>query len=94
MDGITRIAAGEASDKVARMRFRQSANGRPDTEVIARQSRIALLAFQAFGSREAAREFLNTEDARLGGRPLEIVGCDDAGFDAISAALPITPGRG
>lgn len=87
MDGITRIATGAASDKLTRLRFRRSISSKPSQDVIERQSRMAVLAFQTFGSREAARSFLNAENGRLGGRPIEIAGRDDEGYDKVSIAL-------
>jgi len=87
MDAITRIPMGAASDKLPRLRFRRSSGNRPAQDVIDRQSRMALLAFQAFGSRDAARDFLNADHGRLGGKPIEIAGRDDAGYETVRTAL-------
>lgn len=87
MDGITRIAFGDSSDTVTRLHFRRSIGNKPVPDVIGRQARMALIAFQTFGSRDAARSFMNCEHAQLGGRPIEIAGRDAAGYEAVRAAL-------
>lgn len=87
MGAITQIAVGTASDEVARKRFRASPRTKLAPEVHARQSRIALLAFQYFPDREAALLFLNGVDDALGGRPIDIASFDEAGAERVAAAL-------
>ncbi|QDZ09239.1 DUF2384 domain-containing protein [Sphingomonas panacisoli] len=87
VSGITLVPAGECGNGVTRLRFRRSAARRLEPGVLARQSAIALLAFRAFDSREAARSFINDENAALGGRPIEIAGSSQVGFTVVSEAL-------
>jgi hypothetical protein len=87
MGAITQIALGEASEEVARKRFRASPRSKLAPEVHARQSRIALLAFRHFPDREAALLFLNGVDKGLGGRPIDIASVDDAGAERVAASL-------
>lgn len=94
LDGITRVPVGESSDTVTRLRFRRSAGAKPAPDVVERQTKMALIAFQAFGSKDAARSFLNGEHDQLGGRPIEIAGRDEAGFDSVRAALASSLGQG
>ena len=86
-DGITRIAPGETSESVTRLRFRRSARDCPSPAVLDRQGRIAILAFGAFANRDEARAFLNEDNQTLGGRPIDIAGETDEGFESIAAAL-------
>lgn len=66
---------------------------RPQLGVLARQSKIAVLAFNVFNSREAARAFINDEHAALGGRPIEIAGGSEAGFATVREALALGQSR-
>jgi len=93
MSGVTHILAGASSEEVKRVRFRRSAAGGPDPNVLSRQSRIALMAFQACGTREAACSFMNDIHPTLGGRPIEIAGGSEAGFASVRAALPSRSGQ-
>lgn len=87
MSGITRVSAGESSDDIRRVKFRRSASTRLDSATLARQSKIALIAFQTWETREAARGFMNDIHPILGGRPIEIAGASDTGFASVQAAL-------
>ncbi|MFN3434190.1 MAG: antitoxin Xre/MbcA/ParS toxin-binding domain-containing protein [Sphingomonas sp.] len=53
----------------------------------ARQARIAALAWAALGDRERVMAFLNSEDARLGGRPLDLAIASDAGLARVEVVL-------
>lgn len=88
MNGVTRVPTGESSDDLRRIRFRRSKSDRLDPSALSRQSKIALLAFQACGTREAACAFMNDMHAALGGRPIEIAGQSEVGFASVRAALP------
>ena len=84
---ITRLEVGATSDEGDRRRFRGAVRSKLAPEVIARQSRVALLAFQCFPDREAALAFLNSVDEALGGRPIDIASANEAGAERIAAAL-------
>ncbi|WP_010543828.1 antitoxin Xre/MbcA/ParS toxin-binding domain-containing protein [Sphingomonas elodea] len=84
---ITRLEVGATSDEGDRRRFRGAVRSKLAPEVIARQSRIALLAFQRFPDRAAALAFLNSVDEALGGRPIDIASTSEAGAERIAAAL-------
>ncbi|MBN8816698.1 MAG: DUF2384 domain-containing protein [Sphingomonas sp.] len=88
MSGITRLATGQSSENVTRLRFRRSVVNRPGEGALARQTQIALLAFQAFDDRNAARQFLNERSAEIDGRPIDLAGESDAGFATVRAMLP------
>lgn len=52
-----------------------------------RQGRVATLAWEALGDRDAMIAFLNTHDVTLGGRPIDLAVASDAGFAAVAARL-------
>ncbi|WP_066716704.1 hypothetical protein [Sphingomonas pituitosa] len=87
MGAITRIAVGATSDELDRKRFRGAARTKLAPDVIARQSRIALLAFQCLPDRETALAFLNNVDETLGGRPVDIASTNEEGAERVAAAL-------
>lgn len=87
MAAITQIAVGATSDEIDRKRFRGASRTKLAPDVLARQSRVALLAFQCFPDREAALLFLNGTDAMLGGRPIDIASEGEAGADRVAAVL-------
>ncbi|MDP5280095.1 hypothetical protein Q9Q95_14285 [Sphingomonas sp. DG1-23] len=87
MGAITRIAVGETSEERGRKRFRSATRTQLAPDVHARQSRIALLAFQSFPDREAALLFLNGDDDALGGRPIDVASASEAGAGRVAAAL-------
>jgi hypothetical protein len=68
------------------MNFRRANHTRLDPKLAKRQGDISRLAFQHLG-RERAIAFLNTDDAALGGRPLELATTSDAGFADVEARL-------
>jgi len=88
MTCITRVATSAESEKPATRRFRNGGGrDRANPEVVARQARITLLAFQAHDEREEALAFLNRHSDVLDGRPLDVAGRDDAGLTAASELL-------
>lgn len=52
-----------------------------------RQGAISALAFQLLGGRDAALDFLNTEDATLRGRPIAVATRSDAGYASVEREL-------
>ena len=87
MGAITQLAEGATSDELPRRGFRSAARTKLAPDVHARQSRIALLAFQSFPDREAALLFLNSNDEALGGRPIDVASASEAGASRVAAAL-------
>jgi len=70
------------------MRFRGSRKDRPRlaADEAKRQGEITLFAFQLLG-KDAAIDFLNSENAQLGARPLDVaIGTVD-GFGRVKAEL-------
>jgi uncharacterized protein (DUF2384 family) len=56
-------------------------------EAAARQGKAATLAFEKFRDSAAVKEFLNTHDDGLGGRPIDLAVESDEGLAAIKALL-------
>lgn len=52
-----------------------------------RQGAISALAFQLLGGRDPAMDFLNSENAPLGGRPIAIATRSEAGYAEVEKAL-------
>lgn len=58
-----------------------------------RQGDISQLAFLSMGGRDAAVEFLNGDNAALGGRPLALATASAEGFEQVAAAIrALAPG--
>lgn len=87
MGAITKLAVGDTSDEGDRRRFRGAVRTKLAPEVIARQSRVALLAFQRLPDRAAALAFLNNLDDTLGGRPIDIASASEAGAVRVETML-------
>jgi uncharacterized protein (DUF2384 family) len=68
------------------MRFRKSNAERLAPANARRQGDITRLAFTLLG-REAAIEFLNSENAELGGRPLDLAIASESGCAVVEAEL-------
>ena len=68
------------------MRFRRSNAERLPPASARRQGDITRLALTLLG-REAAIEFLNSENAELGGRPLDLAIASEAGCAVVEAEL-------
>jgi len=56
-------------------------------DAAARQGRVAKLAWDAFGERDAVVTFLNTHEESLGGRPLDLAISGPEGLDRVEALL-------
>lgn len=68
--------------------FRRKRNFAPLAPLeVQRQGAISALAFQLLGGRDAALDFLNTENGSLGGRPLAIATQSMAGYAAVEQAI-------
>ena len=52
-----------------------------------RQGDIVALAFTALGGRDAAMDFLNSHNASLDARPLDVASESDAGFERVKALI-------
>ncbi len=65
---------------------RRYSSVRLTSESLERQSRITLLAWNRLGA-DAAIAFLNTYDAGLEGRPLDLAVASTAGFEAVERAI-------
>lgn len=52
-----------------------------------RQGAISALAFQLLGGREPALDFLNTENALLGGRPIAVATRSKAGYVSVEREI-------
>ncbi len=87
MGAITKLAVGATSDEGNRRGFRGNARTKLAPDVIARQSRVALLAFQHLPDRDAALAFLNNVDEALGGRPIDIASASEAGAARVETML-------
>jgi uncharacterized protein (DUF2384 family) len=56
-------------------------------DAAARQGKAATLAFEKFRDSAKVKDFLNTHDDALGGRPIDLAVESDAGLAAIKALL-------
>jgi uncharacterized protein (DUF2384 family) len=68
------------------MRFRRSGPAL-SAEAARRQGEVTHLAFLVLGGRDAAVEFLNLPDPRLGGRPLDIAVASAEGAAKVTQAI-------
>lgn len=90
--------ADAASDADAPARARTNNYFRKNRTPLARddakrQGDISQLAFLTMGGRDAAVEFLNSENAALGGRPLALATASAEGFEQVAAAIrALAPG--
>ena len=68
--------------------FRNKFNApRLSPEEAARQGRATNLALAAFPDVAATMAFLNTDDAALGGRPIDLAVASDAGLAKVEQAI-------
>lgn len=89
------VPAANAADAEARaqrspgrkMFTRRAARVPMPAEAAARQGRVAMLAWEKLGDGEAVKVFLNTHDAELGGRPIDVATESDAGLATVGAAI-------
>ncbi|MCD2325336.1 DUF2384 domain-containing protein [Sphingomonas sp. IC-56] len=70
--------------KPFRKRFTEN---RLSPESAERQGRITMLAWEKLGGTDAAREFLNSFDETLGGRPLDLAVASTEGLRAVENAI-------
>ena len=68
------------------MRFRRSSAPRLAPEQARRQGEITQLAFLLMG-RDAAIAFLNSDNAELSGRPLDLATASDEGRNRVEAVI-------
>ena len=68
------------------MRFRRSSAPRLEPEQARRQGEITQLAFLLMG-RDAAIAFLNSDNAELSGRPLDLATASDEGRNSVESEL-------
>ena len=61
------------------------------TEQKDRQAKVTGAAWTRFGARDPMMAFLNTDDPRLGGRPLDLAVNGEEGLRAVLAALKDAP---
>ena len=76
-----------------KMFTRRTARVAMPVEAATRQGRVATLAWEAFGNGEAARAFLNTHDAELGARPIDLATESAAGLTTVEATIAALSGR-
>lgn len=68
--------------------FRRNRNIAPlGPESAQRQGAISALAFQLLGGRDAALDFLNTENMPLGGRPIAVATHSAAGYACVEREI-------
>ena len=80
--------APEGERKPEYKRFRRRFDTvRLSPEAAARQGKAATLAFEKFRDSAAVKEFLNTHDDALGGRPIDLAVESDDGLAAVTALL-------
>jgi uncharacterized protein (DUF2384 family) len=75
-----------AKPRPAKRRFRAAGAVRATPEAVTRQAIAARLAFTALDG-DAARAFLNTPHADLGGRPIDVAGESDAGLTRVTDVI-------
>ena len=68
------------------MKFR-AAGPRLSPDAARRQGEVTNLAFMLLGGRDAAIEFLNNPDGRLGGRPIDVAIASAEGAALVSHAI-------
>jgi uncharacterized protein (DUF2384 family) len=83
---VSAEAEQPAAPQGGMMRFRRSKAPRLDPDKARRQGDITRLAFLVLG-REGAMDFLNSANAGLGGRPLDLAIASAEGRDLVEAAL-------
>ena len=66
---------------------RRAARVAMPADAAARQGRVAMLAWETLGDGEAVRAFLNTHDAELGARPIDLATESEAGLTTVAATI-------
>ena len=85
-------AGAEAVDAGAPVRARTNNHFRKNRTPLApadakRQGDISQLAFLTMGGRDAAVDFLNSDNEALGGRPLALATASAEGFEQVASAI-------
>lgn len=71
-------------------RFRRAHTGpRQSPDAVARQGRIAQLAWASFNDRDTSMAFLNDHNDALGARPLDLAAASEAGYQAVERAIEL-----
>lgn len=79
---------GAAPEKPGYKRFRRPFNApRLDPEAAVRQGKVANLAFEKFKDFAKVKEFMNTHDDTLGGRPIDLAVASAEGLAAVQEFL-------
>lgn len=88
MSSITIVPTGANLDRPATRKFGgRGKMAKASPEIVARQAKITLLAFQKHDDRADALAFLNGHSEELGGRVLDVAGDSDEGLAAATALL-------
>ena len=90
MDGGEEPEVHESAEdqRPARKPFRKRfTENRLSPESAERQGRVTMLAWEKLGGTDAAREFLNSFDEALGGRPLDLAVASTEGLRAVENAI-------
>ena len=82
----------DAADADAPLRARTNNHFRKNRTPLApadakRQGEISQLAFLTMGGRDAAVDFLNSDNEALGGRPLALATASAEGFEQVASAI-------
>jgi hypothetical protein len=81
-------APEEAAERPSYKRFRRPFNAvRLDPAAAVRQGKLASLSYEKFRDFAKAKEFMNTHDETLGGRPIDLAVSSDEGLAAVEAFL-------
>lgn len=78
--------APDEKPKVNRFRKRYD-TVRLSPDAAQRQGKAATLAWESFRDSEAAKQFLNTHDDALGGRPIDLAVASPEGLEAVAQFL-------
>ena len=89
MSSENEVAEVPPAQSPAKPKFRKFTPNAPrlSQEQAARQGTVAARAWSAFKDRDRVLAFLNTDDATLGGRPLDLAIASDEGLAAVTAML-------
>jgi uncharacterized protein (DUF2384 family) len=85
-DGLDTAPAPDAKPEIKRFRRKFTTN-RLAPDAAERQGRVARIAWEKLGNRDAMLAFLNTHDDALGGRPIDLAVESAAGLAAVEKLL-------
>ena len=89
--GVLRVSGEDkpAAPGGGMMHFRKSTRNqvRLPKDAAVRQGDITSLAFSLLGGRDAAIAFLNSDNAELGGRPIDLATDNAEGYAAVEQAI-------